>query len=100
MDKVIELIKHVTQKYKIEKVILFGSRARDDHSITSDYDIAVFGDELSPEDEARFCADVEEIDTLKKIDVVFIKQNTEGALLQNIMKDGVIIYEQVHCENE
>jgi len=100
VDKVIEQIKVRAKKYKIEKVVLFGSRARGNHSITSDYDIAVFGDGLSPVDEARFCDDAEEIETLKKIDVVFIKQNTAGALLQNIMRDGVIIYEQVHCENK
>ncbi len=100
MDKVIEQIKQMAKKYKIEKVVLFGSRARGDYSVNSDYDLAVFGDGLSKVDEARFCDDVGEIETLKKIDVVFIRQNTADALLQNIMKDGVIIYEQAEWENK
>ncbi|HHZ17076.1 MAG TPA: nucleotidyltransferase domain-containing protein [Peptococcaceae bacterium] len=52
MDKVIEQIKHMAQQYKIKKIVLFGSRARGDYGIASDYDLAVFADGLSP---GSFC---------------------------------------------
>ena len=39
--EVIEEIRNLAQKYDIEKVILFGSRARGDFRRTSDIDIAV-----------------------------------------------------------
>lgn len=39
-DKVIkDFIRRVRQKYKIERAILFGSRARKDHLKNSDYDV-------------------------------------------------------------
>lgn len=38
--EVIEEIRNLAQKYDIEKVILFGSRARGDFRRTSDIDIA------------------------------------------------------------
>lgn len=39
MEQIIETAK----KYDIEKLILFGSRARGDHHDKSDYDIAIIG---------------------------------------------------------
>ena len=53
--EVIEEIRNLAQKYDIEKVILFGSRARGDFRRTSDIDIAVTGGDF-----ARFALDVDE----------------------------------------
>lgn len=92
---VLEEIKRIAAKYKIEKVILFGSRARGDNSRVSDYDIAIFGNQLSPIDKALFCSDIEEINTLKKIDVVFIDKRLDDKFINNIAREGVIIYEQI-----
>ena len=92
MDRVLEHIKQIAIKYKVEKVVLFGSRARGDNSPVSDYDIAVFGKDLSAFDKACFNADAEEIDTLKKIDVVFVNEALEDELKKNIKNDGIIIY--------
>lgn len=80
-------------KYKIEKVVLFGSRARGDNSAVSDYDIAIYAQTMSPIDRANVKSDLDEIATLKKIDVVFIDMNVNGELLKNIKREGVTIYE-------
>lgn len=92
MDKVIEQVKIIAMKYNIEKVILFGSRARGDYTTVSDYDIAVFKKDLSALDRASFYADIEEIDTLKKIDIVFVNNDSTDELIENINKDGVVIW--------
>lgn len=64
--EVIEEIRNLAQKYDIEKVILFGSRARGDFRRTSDIDIAVTGGDF-----ARFALDVdEETSTLLEYDIV------------------------------
>lgn len=93
MDRVIEDIKEIAMKYKVEKIVLFGSRARGDHSAVSDYDFAVFESYLSALEKARFCADVDEIETLKKIDIVFVRENSTDELMESIKRDGVILYE-------
>lgn len=41
MDTVIKNLINIGKKYNVEKVILFGSRARKDNSNNSDYDIAI-----------------------------------------------------------
>lgn len=37
--KIIDFVKRAKKKYKLEKALFFGSRARGDHFNTSDYDI-------------------------------------------------------------
>lgn len=93
MDQIIDQIKDLAQKYCIDQLVLFGSRARGDHSPYSDYDIAVFGKKLSSVEEASFWSEIEEIETLKKIDLVFVNDTTSEKLLENIRRDGVILYE-------
>lgn len=93
-DIVLENINEIAKKYNVEKVILFGSRARGDNLDTSDYDLAIFAEDLNPITIARFSIKIDEIETLKKIDLVYVDKNTDGSLLDNIIKEGMIIYEK------
>jgi predicted nucleotidyltransferase len=94
IDVVLAKIKELADKYQVARVVLFGSRARGDHSPLSDYDLAIFGPALTAVDKARLRIDVEEIATLKKIDVVFVDAGLADDLAGNIAKEGVVIYEQ------
>lgn len=96
MDKVLDYIKHTALQYNsINKVILFGSRARGDNTNKSDYDIAVFANNIDFSDECKFSDEIENIKTLSKIDVVFIKEKHIGTeLYQNIINDGVVIMDK------
>lgn len=98
MDAVIEGIKDIAMKYKAKKVVLFGSRARRDHVSVSDYDIAVFHNDWTAAEKAYFCVEMEEIPTLKKIDVAFVEDSSTDELMKNIKRDGVVIYEQTGNE--
>lgn len=95
MDNVLEQIKEVSLQYKVDKLVLFGSRARGDHTPVSDYDIAIFENQLSALDKARLRDDIDEIATLKKIDIIFVQENSTDELMESIKRDGVILYEQV-----
>jgi len=96
MNKVLNEIYQIEMQYKnISKVILFGSRARGDNTDKSDYDIAVFSNNLSVSEQFKFLNEIDNIDTLNKIDVIFIKEKHIGTeLYQNIMKDGVVIMDK------
>ena len=94
-DYVLSKIKEIAAKFDIEKVILFGSRARGDHSKTSDYDIAILGKDIPLVDQALLREAMEEINTLKKLDVVFIDEDSDKELAENIRSEGVVIYEQI-----
>ena len=88
MDKIIELAK----KHGVEKVILFGSRARGDNWERSDIDLAISGG-----DRVRFTLDVDEIEivpTLLMFDVVDLDEPCNEELLESIRRDGVVLYKE------
>ncbi len=81
----------IAERYHIEKLILFGSRARGDFRRTSDIDLAVSGGDF-----ARFALDVEEeTSTLLKYDFVDLDRNIQEELLKSIEKEGILIYEKI-----
>ncbi|MFC7372418.1 nucleotidyltransferase domain-containing protein [Fictibacillus iocasae] len=89
-----ELHDYCIHHKEIEKVILFGSRARGDYHKTSDIDLAVFTRNLSHTQQNLIEESIHELSTLLKIDVLFINRLTKVKLLSNIQREGVIIYEQ------
>lgn len=88
---VIEEIRTLAQKYQLEKVILFGSRARGDYHKTSDIDLATVGG-----NHVKFSLDVEEeTSTLLKYDIIDLDGPVEEALRESIKKEGITLYEKV-----
>ena len=90
-DVVLKQICDLAAQYGLRKVILFGSRARGDFKERSDIDLAVSGGDIS-----GFALAVdEETDTLLQYDVVNLNCPVDEALLENIEKDGKVLYEEV-----
>lgn len=90
-EEVLEEIKKLAKKYEIEKVILFGSRARGDYKRTSDIDLAVKGGDIP-----RFSLDVdEETSTLLKYDIVDLDGHVQQELLESIENEGRVLYEKI-----
>ena len=89
--KVIEEIRTLARKYDVDRVILFGSRARGDYRRTSDIDLAVSGGDFT-----RFALDVdEETSTLLKYDIIDLKRKMQDELRESIKKEGRILYEKI-----
>ena len=89
--KVLQEIIQLAKKNCVEKVILFGSRARGDFRRTSDIDIAVTGGDF-----ARFALDVdEETSTLLEYDIVNLDRDMQDELRESIEKEGRILYEKI-----
>lgn len=79
------------KKYQVDKVILFGSRARGDNKEKSDIDLAVTGGNATG---FRLAVD-DEIRTLLMFDVVNLDEPVQKPLLQSIEHEGVILYEKI-----
>ena len=89
--EVIEEIRNFARKYRVKKVILFGSRARGDYKRTSDIDIAVSGGDF-----AEFALDVEEeTSTLLEFDIVNLDREMQDELREAIEREGKLLYEKV-----
>lgn len=93
MDRIIEQMKQVAKQYHAIRLVLFGSRARGDFQAHSDYDFAVWGVSTGTQPLFRDAVDCQ-IETLRKIDVVFISAKTDAELLNNIKKDGVLLMDR------
>ena len=90
-EQVIEEIRILAEKYQIEKIYLFGSRARGEYHRTSEIDVAVSGGEFD-----RFALDIDEdTSTLLKFDIVDLNRMVHPELLDAIQKEGRVLYEKV-----
>ena len=88
---VIQEIRDLAQKYGINRVILFGSRARGDYKRVSDIDLAVSGGDF-----VRFALDVdEETSTLLMYDFVNLDRAVQEELKDSIQREGRILYEKI-----
>ena len=94
-NRLIEIIQNICKKYlSVEKVVLFGSRARGDHTPRSDYDLAVYG-KLQPNEIVLLrSAFREDLPTLHKVDAVFMQNQTDETFIKNIEKEGILIYDK------
>lgn len=84
-QRIAELGRH----YQVNKIVLFGSRARGDHRERSDIDLAVYG--LPQSRQSEFLSDIDDLPTLLEFDIVFVSDQTDERLLQNIERDGITI---------
>ena len=90
-QKVIQEIVQLAQKNHVEKVILFGSRARGDFKERSDIDLAFRGGSSS-----HFILEVDEAtSTLLEFDIDDLDKPVRSELLQSIQNEGVLLYEKI-----
>ena len=89
-ERLLTDIKRYAEKHNIQKVILFGSRAKGTHSPRSDVDIAISGGDFD-----GFYWDIKEnAHSLLMFDIVNIDEGISDELFSEIDKDGVNIYEK------
>ena len=90
-EKLMEAIKARAEAHGLDRLILFGSRARGDWRKTSDIDLAASGGNVP-----AFAVDVsEDAPTLLDFDIVNLDGAVQGELRESIAREGVVIYEKV-----
>lgn len=86
-----DIIKICKKHESVEKVILFGSRARGDNDIKSDIDLAIYSNEPINE----FIEDIElNTKTLLEYDFSHMGTIKDDFFIDQIKKDGIVIYEK------
>lgn len=81
----------------VERIILFGSRARGDHRETSDIDLAIIGDKIDANAWLDILHIINNADTLLRIDCVqFNTLPSDSPLRKNILSEGIILYDKNH----
>jgi len=93
-------ISHITQqiveicieKSEVSEIILYGSRAKGTHMEKSDIDIALKGDNIDIEE---LFDQVQQLDTLLKIDLLDLENCKNDLLKKEVEKYGITLYSKV-----
>ena len=95
-DPVLQYVEqHARAKPWVERVSLFGSRARGDSHVRSDYDLAVWAPKAPDEEWAKWALELREsVPTLCGLDLVRGVPGLAADLVSAIGRDGKVIYER------
>ena len=77
---------------RVERAVLFGSRATGTNTVSSDVDIALFGDRLTLTDQARLAAALDEIPMAQSVDLLLYDSIQDRTLREHIRHHGVAWY--------
>lgn len=78
---------------EIQRVLIFGSRARSDHRAGADIDLAVVAPEMPDPSFLRLWNEIDELPIAYKMDVLHLDRLADEALRQQILRDGKVIYQ-------
>lgn len=95
LDKtIIEKFRKIFAKYdEVERVCIFGSRAKGTYKNTSDIDIVMYGEKLTHTINTKIYYELDDLYLVYKIDLINFNSLSEGdKLRESIIKEGVEIY--------
>ncbi len=87
-----QIISILAANPKVERVILFGSRASGEAKSASDIDLALYGKQLSLADLAALQAELEETNIPQRIDLILVQDIDNPAMIREIEEKGVEWY--------
>ncbi len=89
-----QIVREASALPEVQRVILFGSRARGDHMKYSDIDLAIDAPQLNDREWSELHEQLtDEADTLLEVEAVRL-ENTQGRFLERILRDGKVIYDR------
>ena len=91
IDRIISIFK---LNERIDKVVLFGSRAKGNFDPGSDIDLTLKGRNLSLDDILEEKGRIAKLSLPYKIDIVLYDRITEKALLEHIERVGIALFDR------
>lgn len=86
--------KKLTELSFVKKIVLYGSRARNDNQERSDIDLAITCPEATLYDWVTIREIIDDADTLLHIDCIRFDSLNESDFKNNILKDSIMLYEK------
>ena len=83
------IIETLSANPKVERIVLFGSRAMGTFTPTSDIDLALYGDDLTLSDQAALAEAMAELSIPQRVDILIHHRIENRALREHIRKHGV-----------
>ncbi len=90
LDYKIKIVKIIEIFFPQAKVYLFGSRARGDYNVSSDFDIAIdIGHSIPLREHAKIIGMIDVLNIAQKVDVVDFHA-IPNEMQENILKEGIL----------
>ena len=89
-ERVLQEILQFARDAGVERLVLFGSRARGTHSERSDIDLAVYGGDF----DTFYFRVQEETESLLEFELIDMHRKVSPSLLEDIEREGIEIYEK------
>ena len=83
------IIETLSANDRVNRVVLFGSRAMETFTNSSDVDIAIFGNHLTLSDQARFADELDSLPVPQRVDVLIHDRIKNDDLIRHIEEHGV-----------
>lgn len=94
-NKTIKAINSVFAKYPaVDKVILYGSRAKGTYQKSSDIDLTLIGEDLTDQDRTNIYFDLDDLLTPYMFDLSMLSQIDNENLKEHIKRVGKIFYQK------
>ena len=77
---------------RVERAVLFGSRATGTNTVSSDVDIVLFGDRLTLTDQAQIAAALDEIPMAQSVDLLLYDSIRTREVREHITRQGVELH--------
>lgn len=77
---------------KVEKVLIYGSRAKGTEKPGSDIDLAIFAPDMDRHEFSALWSELDDLPIVFKLDVVHFDALDEGTLKQAIASDGIALF--------
>ncbi|MCD4831719.1 MAG: nucleotidyltransferase domain-containing protein [Anaerohalosphaeraceae bacterium] len=93
-DDTIEKIKSVFVKYyQVNKVVLYGSRAKGNYKTGSDVDLTLYGDALDLSIVSKISNDIDDLLLPYTFDISIFEQIVDCDIIEHINRVGIVFYE-------
>ena len=86
------ILRVLSSNEKVERAVLFGSRAIGKFTTTSDIDIALYGDDLTFSDYTRLATEMYHLTVPQRVDLLLYKNLKDNALRDHVDKFGIEWY--------
>lgn len=86
------IIRLLSANERVERAVLFGSRAMETFTPASDIDIALYGDHLTLTDQANLAISIDELPMAQRVDLLLHATVNNEALCRHIEEHGVEWY--------
>lgn len=94
-DHTIEKFQKVFQKYpEIDRVMIYGSRAKGNYREGSDIDLSLMGEKITAETNAKVWRDLDDLNTPYLIDLSVFSLLTSQSLIEHIKRVGKEFYKK------